>query len=59
MRKLEDQLRSQLEFARIESRCDLAKVPRPKVVAEAAVLTAASELRVVPRIEGVGTELEA
>src|SRR5579884_3436986 len=57
--ELEDQLRSQLEFARIEGRSVLAKVARSKVIAEATVLTAASELRVVPRVESVSPELEA
>ena len=57
--RLEDQLRSELEFARIKGRSVLAKVPGPKIVAEAAVLTAASELRVVPRVESVSPELEA
>ncbi len=47
-----------MEFARIEGRCDLAKVPGSKVVAEAAVLIAATKLRVVPRIESVSPELK-
>jgi hypothetical protein len=59
VRKLEDQLRPQLEFSRIEGRSVLAKVPVANVVAEAAVLTAASELRVVPRIESVSPEFES
>src|SRR5438270_9088111 len=56
---LEDQLRSQLEFTGIEGRSYLTKLARRKIVAEATVLPPASELRVVPRVEGISAELEA
>ena len=54
--RLEDQLGSQLEFARIVGRGDLPKVPRSLAIAETAISSASSQLGMVPGVEGVGTE---
>ena len=57
--KLEDQLASQLERARIGSGGNLACLTTVEPSVETAVLSGATELRVVPGVERVGTELES
>src|ERR1700678_278366 len=56
---LEDYLQSELEFSRIESVGDGAKIACTLIDADASVVDVALELRVVPGVEGLRTELDA
>ena len=56
---LEDQLRTELQCARIERRGDLARLPTVETGMEATVLSGASKLGMVPGIEGVYAELKS
>ena len=56
--RLKDQLPSKLECAGIESRRNLPRLSTIETSVEAAVLSGASKLGMVPGIEGVYAELE-
>ena len=53
----EGQLRAELESSRVEGRSHLAEVGRAQVSADSSIHVAL-ELRMVPNVEGIGTELE-
>ena len=57
--RLEDQLRSELEFSGIECRLDLAEVAGANVRADATVVVVTFELRVVPGVEALRPKFEA